>query len=97
MNLSSTGLGKANAAIAKRLFPDFDARDTGANQIDDLMNAARAEGYREGAVAGHSAARDEALGDDRGTVVVERGRWRQRLVDEAIEEDEFVARMVVRP
>jgi hypothetical protein len=44
VNLSFMGLNAANAAIAKRPFPDFDARDTGANQIEALMNAARAEG-----------------------------------------------------
>lgn len=35
-----------NAAIIDRLYPDFDARDTGSNQIEELMNAAREEGRR---------------------------------------------------
>jgi len=43
MNISIMSMSPANAAIAKRLNPNFDARDTSAAEIGRMMDAARAE------------------------------------------------------
>lgn len=47
MNLSLSALTPKNREIAAKLFPDFDARDTGPTQINALMDAARQQGAQE--------------------------------------------------